>query len=153
MFPLHYIYLLLEIIQGKLKIKWASTLTALQLCSLLMSSPEQLGSQGQSSRNSTTSWLSCSIISASILTGLLGIAWASQTQQLLELAIEKPSSECRCMSGDECWPSADEWSRFNASVNGRLITTLPIGAPCHDPTYNAEKCESLRQQWQSPSLQ
>ncbi|KAK7936684.1 uncharacterized protein PG986_015122 [Apiospora aurea] len=40
------------------------------------------------------------------------------------------------------------WSSLNATVGGRLIQTVPLGAPCHDPSYDEATCESLRSQWQ-----
>lgn len=54
---------------------------------------------------------------------------------------------CRCFPGDECWPSDAEWSSLNATVDGRLIATVPLGSPCHDPYYDEEQCAYLRSQW------
>lgn len=74
---------------------------------------------------------------------------------LLCLSSAKPSraSECRCFPGDSCWPSAAAWSEFNSSIGGRLIATPPLGAPCHDPVYNAAVCSSLQQHWTEPAQQ
>jgi hypothetical protein len=57
---------------------------------------------------------------------------------------------CRCFPGDECWPSAAEWSRFNRTLSGKLIATVPIGSICHDSSfglYNKEKCDLLKASW------
>ncbi|KAJ5375152.1 FAD linked oxidase N-terminal [Penicillium concentricum] len=62
------------------------------------------------------------------------------------------SSNCRCMPGDSCWPSSTDWARFNTSIGGRLVSTQPMGQPCHDPFYTASECRSLRQQWTKPEL-
>ncbi|CDM36385.1 FAD-binding, type 2 [Penicillium roqueforti FM164] len=62
------------------------------------------------------------------------------------------SSNCRCMPGDTCWPSSDDWSRFNTFIGGWLVNTQPLGQPCHDPLYIANECRSLRQQWTKPEL-
>lgn len=60
---------------------------------------------------------------------------------------------CRCLPGDACWPSAARWHRFNETVGGRLVASEPIGSPCHDPTYDAEACEALREEWFNPLTQ
>ncbi|KAJ4195443.1 hypothetical protein NW767_009765 [Fusarium falciforme] len=62
------------------------------------------------------------------------------------------SSSCKCFPGDKCWPSDNEWKSLNSSVNGRLIKTVPLGSPCHDPTYDGEECQYLQSQWQSPGI-
>ncbi|KAF2258397.1 FAD-binding domain-containing protein [Lojkania enalia] len=54
---------------------------------------------------------------------------------------------CKCFPGDACWPSEREWDKFNATVGGRLIKNIPLGSPCHDPTYDAALCEELTAQW------
>ncbi|KAJ4256112.1 hypothetical protein NW762_009188 [Fusarium torreyae] len=58
------------------------------------------------------------------------------------------SSSCKCFPGDSCWPSEREWKSLNSTVNGHLIKTVPLGSPCHDPTYDAEECKYLQSQWQ-----
>ncbi|KAK7181175.1 hypothetical protein DPSP01_013762 [Paraphaeosphaeria sporulosa] len=58
-----------------------------------------------------------------------------------------PKPDCKCFPGDTCWPTESEWSFFNKTVNGRLIKTVPLGSPCHDPTYDAAKCEDLKKEW------
>ena len=41
---------------------------------------------------------------------------------------------CKCMPGDGCWPSTADWTALNSSLGGKLVATVPIGSPCHDPT-------------------
>ncbi|KAF9262471.1 FAD-binding domain-containing protein [Marasmius fiardii PR-910] len=60
------------------------------------------------------------------------------------------SSTCRKLPTDSSWPSKDVWDAFNSSVDGRLIKTVPIGSPCHDPTYDEEKCKIVRENWHIP---
>ncbi|KAI1860716.1 uncharacterized protein JN550_011317 [Neoarthrinium moseri] len=62
----------------------------------------------------------------------------------------KPST-CYCMPGDTCWPSSTTWSQFNSTVGGRLIATVPIGSPCHDPNYDAAACAALQEEWTLPT--
>lgn len=82
----------------------------------------------------------------SVLTGLLALsstASASNTSQ----------TNCRCFPGEACWPSSKVWSAFNQTIDGRLVATIPLGTPCHAPTYDAATCEALKAQWQLPELQ
>lgn len=72
---------------------------------------------------------------------------------LLAAASVKADSNCRCFPGDPCWPSQDVWAKFNESVDGRLVATVPLGTPCHDPNYNAAECKTLSEQWTDPALQ
>ncbi|EPS33218.1 hypothetical protein PDE_08180 [Penicillium oxalicum 114-2] len=57
---------------------------------------------------------------------------------------------CRCLPGDLCWPAAPAWSNLNTKLGGRLIKTVPIGSPCHDPTYDAAACQALQDNWTHP---
>ncbi|KAH6638522.1 hypothetical protein BKA67DRAFT_596339 [Truncatella angustata] len=61
------------------------------------------------------------------------------------------ASTCYCMPGDSCWPATSAWSQFNSTVGGRLIATVPIGSPCHDPNYDAAACAALQAEWTLPT--
>jgi hypothetical protein len=63
------------------------------------------------------------------------------------------SSACRCFPGDACWPSESDWSHFNKTIEGRLISTIPLGTPCHTPNYNATACAVLEAGWELPEEQ
>jgi hypothetical protein len=63
------------------------------------------------------------------------------------------SRSCHCFPGDSCWPSTKSWSNLNSTVGGRLISTVPIGTPCHDPTFNAAECANLQSEWTLPQTQ
>lgn len=60
------------------------------------------------------------------------------------------STTCHCLPGDACWPSSARWNALNTTVGGRLVATVPIGAPCHDPTYDEAACKSLQNDWYLP---
>lgn len=62
-------------------------------------------------------------------------------------------STCYCFPGDKCWPASPAWASLNSTVGGRLIATVPIGSPCHDPNYDAAACSALQSQWGAPELQ
>lgn len=63
------------------------------------------------------------------------------------------ADDCRCLPGDECWPSPSSWNTLNTTVGGRLIATVPIGTPCHDPHYDAIACAKLQAEWNLPQTQ
>lgn len=71
----------------------------------------------------------------------------------LERGVAVAASSCRNLPGDAGWPSAAEWNKFNSTVGGRLVATIPLGSPCHEPTYVAAECASLQSQWLEPQLQ
>lgn len=45
------------------------------------------------------------------------------------------------------------WDGLNSTVGGRLVATVPVGAPCHDPVYNADTCDYLQGQWSWEGVQ
>lgn len=63
------------------------------------------------------------------------------------------ASTCYCLPGDSCWPSDSTWASLNDTVGGRLIATVPLGSPCHDPNYNATACAALQSAWTEPETQ
>ncbi|KAJ7205529.1 hypothetical protein GGX14DRAFT_458557 [Mycena pura] len=72
---------------------------------------------------------------------------------LASFSFGKPQdSPCRILPGDDSWPTGEVWDAFNQSVDGRLIKTIPIGSPCHDPTYDEEQCTVIRQNWHIPDF-
>ena len=60
---------------------------------------------------------------------------------------------CKAFPGDKEWPSKNEWDAFNATVGGRLVATVPLGAPCHGSGFDNSTCEYLKSQWQSEGIQ
>lgn len=69
---------------------------------------------------------------------------------LLAAATAAADQNCYCMAHQDCWPLATKWQSLNSTVQGRLVATVPIGTPCHDPTYDAAACAALQQQWTNP---
>ena len=83
---------------------------------------------------------------------LLAAALAFTYLPILQGAVP-PSPGCKCLPGDTCWPSTQEWSRLNSTVGGRLVATVPLAAACHDPTFHADQCAQLKSLWAFPNLQ
>lgn len=63
------------------------------------------------------------------------------------------TEDCRCFPGDACWPSGLTWQALNVSIHGKLVATVPLATPCHDPTYNLDVCKSLEKNWLEPQQQ
>ncbi|RYN18506.1 hypothetical protein AA0115_g11279 [Alternaria tenuissima] len=57
-------------------------------------------------------------------------------------------NRCKSFPGDKSWPSQSDWNSLNKTVGGRLVATVPLGAPCHGSTFDNATCESLKSQWQ-----
>jgi hypothetical protein len=64
-----------------------------------------------------------------------------------------PDAACRAMPGDPDWPNAEEWKKLNSTVGGRLIATVPLATPCHDPHYDGPICAFLKEQWDLAEVQ
>ncbi|KAK6833641.1 hypothetical protein PG987_008335 [Apiospora arundinis] len=62
--------------------------------------------------------------------------------------------ECRTFPGDNSWPSESEWSDLNDLLDGSLIRTVPIAAPCYNDwgVYNKEQCDAITNQFSNPYL-
>lgn len=61
--------------------------------------------------------------------------------------------QCKVFSGDKAWPSKTEWDKLNSTISGRLVATVPLGAPCHGASFNNATCEELKEQWQFEKIQ
>lgn len=59
------------------------------------------------------------------------------------------SSSCRCVPGDDCWPSNDDWNDFNSTLDGRLIRTVPPASVCYpdEPNHDPETCQTVLSEW------
>lgn len=62
------------------------------------------------------------------------------------------STSCKCIAGDDCWPSAQEWADFNSTIGGKLVTPRQLASVCHNPNYDEAACEYIRKEWTSPFL-
>ncbi|KAJ7920489.1 hypothetical protein B0H13DRAFT_1708620 [Mycena leptocephala] len=71
---------------------------------------------------------------------------------LASFALGKLQAPCRILPTDDSWPTREIWDAFNHSIDGRVIETIPIGSPCHDPTYDEEQCNNIRQNWHVPDF-
>jgi hypothetical protein len=65
------------------------------------------------------------------------------------------SGDCKPQPGDYAWPSAATWDAFDEALDGALIRTVPLAAPCYEDwgVYDSKKCESILSNWTNPYLQ
>ncbi|KAF5361379.1 hypothetical protein D9758_006192 [Tetrapyrgos nigripes] len=68
------------------------------------------------------------------------------------LVVGELQRSCRILPTDPSWPNSEVWEAFNQSIDGRLIKTVPIGSPCHDPTYDEAECNLIRENWHIPDF-
>jgi hypothetical protein len=55
---------------------------------------------------------------------------------------ERSIPKYTCIPGQACWPSTDEWSMFNQSIQGRLKLTIPWAAPCYNSS-SSDDCHRV----------
>lgn len=84
---------------------------------------------------------------------LLGAALVSGQAPPTSRPPPTPPTPCKVFPGDKAWPSQTEWSNLNSTVGGRLVATVPLGAPCHGASFSNATCESLKEQWQFEKIQ
>lgn len=72
---------------------------------------------------------------------------ASPAASAADIISQKQPDNCKYLPDDADWPSQDEWGTLNSTVGGRLVATIPLGSPCHDPTFDEELCASLQEEW------
>lgn len=49
---------------------------------------------------------------------------------------------------DPCWPSDDEWSSFNKSIDGNLVASVPPAIVCYPgPAYDETLCNKTLDSW------
>ena len=70
----------------------------------------------------------------------------------LQSVLKVSGDTCKYLPGDEGWPNKSEWDELNSMVNGQLISTVPLGHVCHDPTYSEGACQALKKQWSVPEV-
>ena len=84
---------------------------------------------------------------------LAGLAATASAADLATDSATTTTSQCRVLPGDASWPSTSVWAALNKTIHGQLVSTVPLGSVCHDPTYNAAACAALQQTWAQPVTQ
>lgn len=93
------------------------------------------------------------MVHCSTTTGLLAALALAVNAQCTE---EPSAGDCKCFPGDDCWPTVEEWSEFNSTIDGKLIATVPLAAPCHDDgfgSYDEAICAEMQASWLDPETQ
>ena len=64
---------------------------------------------------------------------------ALQLSWLLSITVPLAASQCRCLYGQKCWPSASDFSSLAGQISQPLINPLPPASVCYpvsDPSGN-----------------
>ncbi len=77
---------------------------------------------------------------------------------LLPLVAGQSSGSCKSLPGDAVWPSPSDWGSLNATVQGRLLATIPVASVCHSSgdfaqAYDEAACDALKPIWNYPEAQ
>ncbi|KJZ74711.1 hypothetical protein HIM_05828 [Hirsutella minnesotensis 3608] len=88
----------------------------------------------------------------SVAAALVLLAGFAPTLTSARQPLPDGNGDCKCFPGDECWPGPEAWAKLNSTVAGRLIETVPLASPCHDPDYDEAKCSAIREQWTWPRV-
>jgi len=52
--------------------------------------------------------------------------------------------KCKVQPEDAAWPTEEQWTRFNSSLQGQLLKPRPVSEACYPgPAYNNETCAFL----------
>lgn len=81
------------------------------------------------------------------------LVWQLASGSAFSRVDAKSTTDCHVLPTDALWPSGDAWQALNATVNGRLVASSPLGGPCHDPNFDAAACKAVQQQWPRPEFQ
>jgi hypothetical protein len=57
--------------------------------------------------------------------------------------------KCKVTPSDATWPSEQDWTSLNASINGALIRTRPVASSCYpgNPFGSTETCAEVEAGW------
>ena len=78
---------------------------------------------------------------------VIQLMWVASILAWILAAPTHSNRGCLCLAGQPCWPSESEWNTFNSSIGGKLTVITPVGAPCHDPTFNSALCGNVALQY------
>ncbi|OSD06358.1 FAD-binding domain-containing protein [Trametes coccinea BRFM310] len=56
------------------------------------------------------------------------------------------ATQCRCLYGEQCWPSQDEFASLAAQVSQPLVTPTPPAKPCYTDPQSTE-CATAVNRW------
>ncbi|KAH9944362.1 FAD-binding domain-containing protein [Epithele typhae] len=62
-----------------------------------------------------------------------------------------PSSNCRCLFGDPCWPGPAEFARLEHHVSQPLLHPVPPASPCYPVSAPSGDCADVHAQWTNAS--
>ncbi|OBZ77454.1 6-hydroxy-D-nicotine oxidase, partial [Grifola frondosa] len=65
---------------------------------------------------------------------------------LFAYLVTASTSVCRCVFGDPCWPSEEDFAHLASQVSQPLLHPLPSGSPCYPPSDPSGNCTAVIQE-------
>ncbi|KAL4874575.1 hypothetical protein BJY04DRAFT_203570 [Aspergillus karnatakaensis] len=68
---------------------------------------------------------------------------------LAATAVGAATHDCKSTPQDSSWPSTEEWTSFNKSIDGTLIRTTPAASSCYsgNPFGSTQNCTDVTEHW------
>ncbi|KAJ5305917.1 hypothetical protein PENANT_c015G09192 [Penicillium antarcticum] len=64
------------------------------------------------------------------------------------IASAAPSTgHCRCRPHESCWPSEQEWSGLNDTIQGNLVAVRPAASVCYAAEFDQAACKDAINKW------
>ena len=69
---------------------------------------------------------------------------ALQLSWLLSITVPLASSQCRCLYGQKCWPSASDFSTLESQISQPLIYPKPPASACYPVSSPSGNCTDFQ---------
>ncbi|KAH7909019.1 hypothetical protein BJ138DRAFT_279152, partial [Hygrophoropsis aurantiaca] len=57
------------------------------------------------------------------------------------------NSSCRCLYGQQCWPSSSDFSSLQSQLSQPLIYPIPTASGCYPPSSPSGNCSDIQANW------
>jgi hypothetical protein len=64
---------------------------------------------------------------------------------LVPVTIGSPTSVCKCVFGDSCWPSTSDFAQLAAQISQPLIYPVPPESACYPVSNPSRNCSEVQQ--------
>ncbi|KAJ3569435.1 hypothetical protein NP233_g5042 [Leucocoprinus birnbaumii] len=67
--------------------------------------------------------------------------------ELVQATTAKGNSKCRCIYGESCWPSDDDFKTLSAQLSQPLIHPVPAASACYPVDHHSGNCSDVQENW------
>ncbi|KAJ3570977.1 hypothetical protein NP233_g4058 [Leucocoprinus birnbaumii] len=67
--------------------------------------------------------------------------------ELVQATTAKGNSKCRCIYGESCWPSDDDFKTLSAQLSQPLIHPVPAASACYPVDHPSGNCSEVQENW------